>query len=47
MEGAFTGAYWNNKKKGMYYSAATGQPLFSSEYKYKPVTGWPKQILEG
>jgi methionine-R-sulfoxide reductase len=40
-ERAFTGAFWNNKKKGIYYSAATGQPLFSSEHKYKSGTGWP------
>ena len=26
-ERSFTGAYWDNKKKGIYYSAATGQPL--------------------
>ena len=40
-ERAFTGAYWDNKRKGTYYSAATGQPLFSSEHKYKSGTGWP------
>ena len=40
-EPAFTGEYWDNKKKGTYYSAATGQPLFSSEHKYKSGTGWP------
>jgi peptide-methionine (R)-S-oxide reductase len=40
-EYAFTGEYWDNKKKGVYYSAATGQPLFSSEHKYKSGTGWP------
>ena len=40
-EYAFTGQYWDNKKKGIYYSAATGQPLFSSEHKYKSGTGWP------
>ena len=40
-ERAFTGAYWDNKKKGTYYSAATGQPLFRSEHKYKSGTGWP------
>lgn len=40
-ERAFTGAYWDNKKKGIYYSAATGQPLFSSEHKFKSGTGWP------
>ncbi len=49
-ERAFTGAYWDNKKKGTYYSAATGQPLFSSEHKFKSGTGWPsfyKPIEEG
>lgn len=40
-ERAFTGEYWDNKKKGIYYSAATGQPLFSSEHKYRSGTGWP------
>ncbi len=40
-ERAFTGAYWDNKKKGTYYSAATGQPLFSSEHKFRSGTGWP------
>jgi len=40
-EYAFSGAYWDNKEKGIYYSAATGQPLFSSEHKFKSGTGWP------
>ena len=40
-EYAFTGEYWYNKKKGIYYSAATGQPLFSSKHKFKSGTGWP------
>ena len=40
-EYAFSGAYWDNKQKGTYYSAATGQPLFSSEHKFKSGTGWP------
>ncbi len=40
-ERAFTGEYWDNKEKGIYYSAATGQPLFSSEHKFKSGTGWP------
>ncbi len=40
-ERAFTGKYWDNKEKGTYYSAATGQPLFSSEHKYRSGTGWP------
>lgn len=49
-ERAFSGEYWNNKKKGIYYSAATGQPLFSSEHKFRSGTGWPsfyKPIEEG
>ncbi len=49
-ERAFTGEYWDNKKKGTYYSAATGQPLFRSEHKFKSGTGWPsfyKPIDEG
>lgn len=40
-EYACSGAYWKNDKKGIYYSAATGQPLFSSEHKFKSGTGWP------
>ncbi len=40
-ERAFTGDTWDNKEKGTYYSAATGQPLFRSEHKYKSGTGWP------
>lgn len=40
-ERAFTGALNDNKKKGVYYSAATGQPLFTSETKFDSGTGWP------
>ena len=40
-ERGFTGKYNNNKKKGYYFSAATGQPLFSSEKKYDSNSGWP------
>ena len=40
-ERAFTGELNDNKKKGTYYSAATGQPLFRSEDKYDSGTGWP------
>jgi methionine-R-sulfoxide reductase len=32
---------YDEKRKGIYYSAATGQPLFSSEDKYESGTGWP------
>lgn len=33
--------YWNNHKKGIYVSAATGKPLFSSDTKFESGTGWP------
>lgn len=37
----FVNEYWNNKEEGIYYCAACGLPLFSSEHKYKSGTGWP------
>lgn len=40
-ERAFTGALYKNTQKGTYYSAATGQPLFSSSAKYDSGSGWP------
>ncbi len=40
-ERAFTGKYDGFNEPGTYYSAATGQPLFSSETKYDSRTGWP------
>ena len=40
-EYAFSGKLNNEKRKGIYYSRATGQPLFSSEHKYDSRTGWP------
>ncbi len=40
-ERAFTGPLNSEKRKGIYYSAATGQPLFSSEDKFDSGTGWP------
>jgi len=40
-ERAFTGKYDKLYEKGTYYSAATGQPLFSSEAKFNSGTGWP------
>ena len=40
-ERAFTGEYWNNKKKGIYICAGCEAPLFSSNTKYRSGTGWP------
>lgn len=40
-ERAFTGKYDHFHEKGIYYSAASLQPLFSSETKFDSGTGWP------
>ena len=40
-EEAFTGKYYNNKEKGMYYCTACGNKLFSSDTKFDSGTGWP------
>ncbi|HEY8658298.1 MAG TPA: peptide-methionine (R)-S-oxide reductase MsrB [Hanamia sp.] len=38
---AFTGKYDHFYKKGTYYSAASLQPVFSSDTKFNSGTGWP------
>ncbi|MBB6498740.1 peptide-methionine (R)-S-oxide reductase MsrB [Pedobacter cryoconitis] len=40
-ETPYKNAYYNNHQKGIYVSAATGEPLFSSDDKYDSGTGWP------
>lgn len=40
-EAAFTGEYWNTKKKGIYHCICCDLALFSSDAKYNSGTGWP------
>src|SRR3569833_2992749 len=43
-EPPFHNAYDENKEKGVYVSAATGEVLFSSEDKFDSGTGWPSFV---
>ncbi len=40
-ERPFTGEYYNTDEAGIYYSAASGQPLFFSDTKFDSGCGWP------
>jgi len=40
-ERPYTGDLLNNKKKGIYVTAACRQPVFHSDHKYDSRTGWP------
>ncbi len=40
-EPPFRNKYWDNKKPGIYVDIASGEPLFSSQHKFKSGTGWP------
>ena len=40
-ERSFNNEFWDNKADGIYVDIVSGEPLFSSQHKYKSGTGWP------
>jgi len=40
-EPAFSGAYWNSTKTGIYHCVCCDEPLFDSKTKFESGTGWP------
>ncbi|SFF24063.1 peptide-methionine (R)-S-oxide reductase [Fontimonas thermophila] len=40
-ECAFTGAYWNDHRDGVYHCVCCDLPLFDARTKFESGTGWP------
>ncbi|HHK73569.1 MAG TPA: peptide-methionine (R)-S-oxide reductase, partial [Rhizobiales bacterium] len=40
-EAPFSNKFWNEKRDGIYVDVVSGEPLFSSQDKFKSGTGWP------
>ena len=40
-ERSFNNEFWDNKAEGIYVDIVSGEPLFSSNEKFKSGTGWP------
>ena len=40
-ETPFRNAFWDNKEDGIYVDIVSGEPLFSSQDKFRSGTGWP------
>jgi len=43
-ETAFSNAYWNHHKAGIYVDVVSGEPLFASTDKFDSGTGWPSFV---